>query len=275
MQTLDDFVLVSALPLLQLTLLYGFPDQWSRATVTGEQIKGNGGLVVSLEVGPIKSDSQRLSLSYYERNPARKERPHRDCGVAQKPVYLLDGMLRVEPLGNGQALTDVVHGQGCRVHHADNAVGQLKHALRMKIITDNLLNELVHVPGRQFRLRCSAPQGPRFFKLLGRDRFFHHPRWTKPLRTNSRARKKRPRNEGILQVFETTRPDRVPVGQGPARAPSTYQRDCSRQACNYRRHRSSIGPLLSKLPPLLAESADRIRSRERGGSARREAHTRC
>ncbi len=75
---LDDFVLVSALPLLQLTLLDGFPDQWSRATVTGEQIKGNGGLVVSLEVGPIKSDSQRLSLSYYERNPARKKRPHRD-----------------------------------------------------------------------------------------------------------------------------------------------------------------------------------------------------
>ncbi len=73
-------------------------------------------------------------------------------------------MLRSSPR-HGQALTDVVHGQGCRVHHADNAVGQLKHALRMKIITDNLLNELVHVPGRQFR-RCQAPQGPRFFKLF-------------------------------------------------------------------------------------------------------------
>ncbi len=56
----------------------------------------------------------------------------------------------VQPFRNSQALTDVVHGERRRVHHADNAVGQRKHALRVKIITDNLLNELVHVPGDSF-----------------------------------------------------------------------------------------------------------------------------
>lgn len=93
------------------------------------------------------SHSQRFSLGHHERNPARKEQPHRDGRVTQQPVHLFNGVFRVQPFRNSQALPDVVYGEGCRMQHADNAVGRRKRALRMKIIADNLLNELVHVPG--------------------------------------------------------------------------------------------------------------------------------
>lgn len=45
-RTLDDFILVPALPLSQLALLHRFPDQWSCTAVTGEQIERDGSLVV-------------------------------------------------------------------------------------------------------------------------------------------------------------------------------------------------------------------------------------
>ena len=119
-QALDDFIFVSALPLFQLALLYRFPDQWSRSAVTGEQIERNvGGLVVSLEVGPVKSDSPTLSPEPAERRPARENDHTKISRIAQQPIYLFDGVFRVEPLGDGQICPPAMKCTGERrsVHH--------------------------------------------------------------------------------------------------------------------------------------------------------------
>jgi len=92
-----------------------------------------------------------------------------------------------------------VHGEGGGVHHADNAVSQRKHALRMKILADNLLNELVHVPGRPVSVEVLGAARAAFLHAARSRSILPSSRWTKPLRANSGAQEKRPRNEGILQ----------------------------------------------------------------------------
>jgi hypothetical protein len=76
-------------------------------------------------------------------------------------------MFRVETFRNGQPFTDEMHAKRRSVQHADNAIGQRKHTFRVKILPDELLNELVHVSRRELRSSYPAPQGLRFFRLRG------------------------------------------------------------------------------------------------------------
>jgi len=94
-----------------------------------------------------------------------------------------------------------VHGEGGGVHHADNAVSQRKHALRMKkILADNLAQRTGARTGGDIRLRCSAPQGLRSSRCSV-EIDLPSSRWTKPLRANSGAQGKKGRAMRDPQVM--------------------------------------------------------------------------
>ena len=139
----------------------------------------------------------------HTRFPAAIPEPHVVGGwLTQQPVYLLDGVFWVEPFRNSEAFADEMHAKRCSVQHADHAIGQREHTLGVKVLADELLNELMHVSRRELRLSHSAPQGLRFFKLNGLDRFFHGSVWTNLRSANSRNLKIRLTNEGIPQGSE-------------------------------------------------------------------------
>jgi hypothetical protein len=115
-------------------------------------------LVVLVELRPVQSHDDIHPGCDHKGNPLLKPLPHGDAAVAQKPVDLLDRMLRVEPHRVGEAAADRVHSERCGMENADNASGERLDACRVNVVAKQLVHELVDALRRNAR-RCGSPSG--------------------------------------------------------------------------------------------------------------------
>ena len=93
-----------------------------RPSVGRDQVQGDRGVPVGVEVGPIQRDDDLLGRREDIRDPVREQRPDVERRIAQEPVHLLDRVLGVQPARLGQARANRVNGQRDGVDHADHGV---------------------------------------------------------------------------------------------------------------------------------------------------------
>jgi hypothetical protein len=97
-ETFEEHVLVLVPPALQLGLHDGLPEQGRGPAVLGDEVEGDGGLVVRVELGPVERHHDLGPRPDDERNPGGEEVADIDPSVGEEPVDLLDRMLGVAVL---------------------------------------------------------------------------------------------------------------------------------------------------------------------------------
>jgi hypothetical protein len=98
--------------------------------------------VVGVVVGPVQRGDDLDSLRDHEGNPAGKEAPRVNAGVADQPVDLLHCMARVEAGVECEGSADEVDAQRRALQHAHGGVGERVNALGVQVVGEDDGNEL-------------------------------------------------------------------------------------------------------------------------------------
>jgi hypothetical protein len=145
-QTSKAEVLIVVALVFQFVLQDGQPQQRRRPAVVGDQIQGQRRLIVGVKIGPVHGHDDRLALANDFRHPRGEHVPHDNALIAQQPIDLLDGVLAEQAARLSQGLADDRHRQRCARHHAERAIGQRLHTLRMEVFgeyaVEIVLNEI-------------------------------------------------------------------------------------------------------------------------------------
>jgi len=100
------------------------PYQGRGAALPGDQVQGERGLVVMIEIGPVHRHQNAPALADLVRHPTGETVPHVDAGVTQHPVDLLDGVLGDQTSGLRERLADHCDRQRRGLHHPEGRAGQ-------------------------------------------------------------------------------------------------------------------------------------------------------
>jgi hypothetical protein len=76
-----------------------------------DEVEGDGGLVVGLEVSPVQRHDDLVARGHDERNPVREPLPDVDASIREQPVDLLDRVLHVEPARRSERATYRMNAQ--------------------------------------------------------------------------------------------------------------------------------------------------------------------
>ena len=134
-------VLVIVARVAQLVLEHAEPDQRRRPAVPGHQLERQGGLPVGVKVGPVHRHHDVLAGTDHFRDPAGKDVPGLDPGIAQQPVDLLDGVLGEKAARLSQRLADHRDSQRRARHHPKRRIGKRINPLRMGIFRKNTVEK--------------------------------------------------------------------------------------------------------------------------------------
>jgi hypothetical protein len=99
-------ILVGVALVREFVLPHRQPQQWRGAALAGDQMQGEGGLPVTVELGPVHGDQDRLACADHVRHPMGEAVPHIDALVAEQPVHLLDRVFGHQPARLRQRLTN-------------------------------------------------------------------------------------------------------------------------------------------------------------------------
>ena len=80
-----------------------------------DQVQGERGLLVVVEIGPIHGHQRRLPPGELVRHPTRETVPHVDAVVAQHPIDLIDRVLGHQSLCEGERLPDQSRPRASRI----------------------------------------------------------------------------------------------------------------------------------------------------------------
>ena len=138
-------ILVGVARVGQLVLVNAQPDQRRRPAVAGHQLERQGGLPVGIEVGPVHRHDDVLARSDHFRDPAGKDIPGLDPGIAQQPVDLLDGMLGQKAARLSQRLADHRDAQRGTRHHPKCGIGKRSDPLRMNVLIKNTVEKAPNI----------------------------------------------------------------------------------------------------------------------------------
>jgi hypothetical protein len=141
-EPLEEHVLMLIPPPLQLGLHHRLPEQRRGPTMARDHRKDDGGLVIVIEVGPVERRYDLRPVAEDVRDPTREKGPHWDALVAQQPVHLLHGVLRLQPLSHRERVPDGVDAQGGALQDSDRGAGQRRHALGVQVISEDGGDEL-------------------------------------------------------------------------------------------------------------------------------------
>ena len=92
--------------------------------MAGDQVQGERGLVVVVEIGPVHRHQDVPALADLMRHPAGETVPHVDAVVAQHPVDLLDRVLGDQTSGLRERLSDHRDRERRGLHDAERGAGQ-------------------------------------------------------------------------------------------------------------------------------------------------------
>lgn len=165
-QSFDQLQLVAGASMFEFALVDGFPKQGCGSSVGGDHVHGEGGVIVSVEFGPIECDDDLFAFGDNEANPWGKPRPDRDAAVAEHTVDLFDGVFGVASDGVGQTFADGVDSEGSAMQDAEHTVGKGCDAIGVNVVAEHLLDEVMHLSRGQFGERQSRLFGA-FFKWFG------------------------------------------------------------------------------------------------------------
>ena len=114
---------------LEFVLADRQPQERRRASMAGDEMQGQCGLVVGIEVGPIHRHNDGLALADGVANPGREQIPNAHALLLKEAIDLLDGVLVGEPARLRQRMADHGDGQRCAGHHPERGVRQRQHPL--------------------------------------------------------------------------------------------------------------------------------------------------
>jgi hypothetical protein len=138
-------ILVVVALIREFVLPHRQPQQWRGAALAGDQMQGEGGLPVTVELGPVHGDQDRLARADHVRHPMGEAVPHIDALVAEQPVHLLDRVLGHQPARLRQRLTDHRHRQGRAGHHAQRRPAQRLDPLGVQAMLEQPLDKPAHL----------------------------------------------------------------------------------------------------------------------------------
>ena len=117
-------MLVEAAVVLERVLVDREPYQWGCPAVIGDQRQHDGGLPVSIEVGPVQSRHDGGPPADDVRHPAGEDFINVDLAVGEQAVDLLGRVLRVQATGGGEALADSADRKGRAAQHAERSIAE-------------------------------------------------------------------------------------------------------------------------------------------------------
>ena len=113
--------------------------------MAGHQRERQGGLSIGVKVGPIHRHHDILAGTDHFRNPAGKDVPRLDPGIAQQSVNLLDGMLGQKAAGLSQRLADHRNTQRGARRHPKGGIGKRSDPLGMNVLIKNTVEEVPNI----------------------------------------------------------------------------------------------------------------------------------
>lgn len=113
--------------------------------MAGHQLERQSGLPVGVKVGPVHCDDDVGAGSNHFRDPAGKDIPGLDPGIAQQPVNLLDGMLGQKTAGLSQRLADHRDAQRGACHHPKGGIGKRSDPLCMNVLIKNTVEKAPNI----------------------------------------------------------------------------------------------------------------------------------
>ena len=97
----------------------------------GNQIEGEGGVSIGIEVGPIESEDGLGAVGQEVGNPRVCEGIEVELGVGQEAIDLLCGVLGHQSANASQAGPDGGNGQRCGMEDAGRGIGDRENPLFM------------------------------------------------------------------------------------------------------------------------------------------------
>ena len=92
-QPLDQLVLMIVPLVFEGRLANGQPNQRRSPAMAGDEVAGQRGVIVGIELGPIERNHDLLALTDHEPCPRGEQRPHLDPTVTEQAVGLLHPVL--------------------------------------------------------------------------------------------------------------------------------------------------------------------------------------
>ena len=139
----QNLIFMGVAPPLQRLGIDRQPIERRRPSMAGEQRQHQRGLAVGVEIGPVQGDGDFGPAADDEGHPLGQQGVDIDPLVGQQAVHLLDGVLRVQPACQRQALADQRDRQRGRLDRSQRSSGQGEDALGMQAVAQQALQDTV------------------------------------------------------------------------------------------------------------------------------------
>jgi hypothetical protein len=146
-QLLNQVLFVPFLVTFERRLLVRPPGQWGGATMTGDQVGGQSGVPVVVEVCPIQRDHELPADPHHEGHPRLESRVQCKIPIGQQPVDLPDPALGADSCHLRVGLSDRVDGEHSHVADANYRVGKRFYALGVLGWPEDDPDVFAHTPG--------------------------------------------------------------------------------------------------------------------------------